>query len=107
MTRPVYYQEVVETKLGPLLETKPHINDPKTNKAKIAGLEPHSKYRIKATTIPGEGMPYYTECETNPQATEPPSRPQGKYYLLNPEAETGHARVNVTWTERRRPGRLS
>ena len=95
----IYYQEVVGTKLGPLLERKPRINDPKTDKAKIAGLKPHSKYRItvKATTTPGEGMPYYTECETNPQATEPPSRPRGKYYLLNPEAETGHARVKVTW----------
>ena len=95
----IYYQEVVGTKLGPLLERKPRINDPKTDKAKIAGLKPHSKYRItvKATTTPGEGMPYYTECETNPQALEPPSMPRGKYYLLNPEEKTGHARVKVTW----------
>ena len=95
----IYYQEVVGTKLGPLLERKPRINDPKTDKAKIAGLKPHSKYRItvKATTTPGEGMPYYTECETNPQSLEPPSRPRGKYYLLNPEEKTGHARVKVTW----------
>ena len=65
----IYYQEVIKTKLGALLERKPHINDPKTDKAKIAGLKSHAKYRItvKAKTTPGEGMPYYTECETNPQ----------------------------------------
>ena len=94
----IYYQEVQGTKLGPLLERKPRIMDAKTDKAKLAGLKPHSKYRVtvKATTTPGEGMPYYTECDTNPQAMVPPSQPRFKYHLLNPE-ESGHARVKVTW----------
>jgi len=93
----IYYQQVDGTKLGPLLERKPRINDAKTDKAKIAGLKPYQKYRItiKATTGPGEGMPYYTECETNEMATVPPSRPRGKYSLLNPSG--GYARVKVTW----------
>ena len=72
----IYYQEVEGTKLGPVLERQPRIFNPKSDKAKLAGLRPHSKYRvtIKATTNAGEGMPYYTECDTNRQAVIPPSR---------------------------------
>ena len=62
----IYYQEVEGTKLGPLLERKPRINNAKSDKAKLAGLKPYSKYRvtIRAITRTGEGMPYYTECDT-------------------------------------------
>ena len=54
-------------------------------KAKLAGLKPHSKYRvtIKATTKPGEGHPYYTDCDTNPLATKPPSEPRYVNILKN------------------------
>ena len=62
----IYYQEVEGTKLGPRLERKPRINNAKSDKAKLAGLKPYSKYRvtIRAITRTGEGMPYYTECDT-------------------------------------------
>ncbi|TRY75568.1 hypothetical protein TCAL_04520 [Tigriopus californicus] len=93
----IYYQEVDGTKLGPLLEREPRIMKNRTDKAKLAGLEAYSKYRvtIRATTSAGEGMPYYTECDTNPQSDEPPSRPRFKYIIMN--AENGFARIKVTW----------
>ena len=84
------------TRLGPLLEREPRVLNNQTDKAKLAGLMSHSKYRvtIKATTARGEGMPYYTECDTNPQALIPPSKPKFKYHLLNPE--NGHSRIKVS-----------
>lgn len=93
----IYYQEVDGTNLGPLLEREPRIMKNKTDKAKLAGLKPYSKYRvtIRATTSAGEGMPYYTECDTNPQSAIPPSRPKFNYRVMNPE--NGHARIKVTW----------
>ena len=93
----IYYQEVDGTKLGPVLERQPRIFNARSDKAKLAGLRPHSKYRvtIKATTSAGEGMPYYTECDTNRQAVIPPSRPKFKYVVMNPDS--GYARIKVTW----------
>ena len=53
----IYYQEVQGTRVGPRQERKPPIMDPATTRAKLAGLEPGTKYRItvKATTEAGEG----------------------------------------------------
>lgn len=53
----IYYQTVKGTKVGDLDEREPHITDPKQTSAKLAGLEPGTKYRIhiKATTNAGEG----------------------------------------------------
>lgn len=53
----IYYQTVKGTMVGPLLEREPHITDPKQTRAKLAGLEEGTKYRIhiKATTSAGEG----------------------------------------------------
>ena len=77
----IYFQEVTgESELGLKEERSPQIGKDK-EKAKLAGLKPHSKYRvtIKATTKPGEGHPYYTDCDTNPLATKPPSEP--RYFI--------------------------
>ena len=65
----IYYSKMEGTAPGPVLEREPRITLNTTDKAKLAGLQPHAKYRvtIKATTRVGEGMPYYTECDTNPQ----------------------------------------
>ena len=51
---------------------------------------------IKATTLAGEGMPYYTECDTNRQAVIPPSRPKFKFNVLHSESGR-YARIKVTW----------
>lgn len=67
----IYYSKVTGTHIGPELEREPRIFNNITDKAKLAGLEPHSKYRVtvKATTGAGEGLGYYTECDTNPQVS--------------------------------------
>ena len=41
-------------------------------------------------------MPYWTECDTNFEATEPPSKPKLKYTLMNADG-AGKARVKITW----------
>jgi len=81
------------------LEREPRIFNNRTDKAKLAGLEPHSKYRvtIKATTGQGEGLGYYTECDTNPQATIAPSMPNFKYTYLRSDNLNQLPRIKVTW----------
>ena len=99
----IYYSKVTGTHIGPELEREPRISLNRTDKAKLAGLEPHSKYRvtIKATTVAGEGLGYYTECDTNPQAREAPSMPNFRYtYLtsdLNADSLSQLPRIKVTW----------
>lgn len=53
----VSYQTVKGTKVGPLVEREPHITDPTQTRAKLAGLEPNTKYRIhiRGMTRAGEG----------------------------------------------------
>jgi len=53
----IHYQTVKGTKVGPLTEREPHITDPKQTRAKLAGLEPNTKYRIyiRGMTKAGEG----------------------------------------------------
>ena len=53
----IFYEKVEGTRLGPQMEKEPPITDPSVTKAKLAGLEPNTKYRlhIKATTKKGEG----------------------------------------------------
>lgn len=56
----IYYESVNGTRLGPLLERKPHITDPEATSAKLAALAPDMKYRVhvRATTKVGEGNEY-------------------------------------------------
>ena len=77
----IYYSKVTGTQLGPEMERLPRIFNNMTVKAKLAGLEPESKYRvtIKATSRAGEGRGYFTECDTNPQARVNPDMPSFKY----------------------------
>lgn len=53
----IYYQVVNGTKVGPLLERKPHVMEPQATSAKLAALAPETIYRvhIRATTKIGEG----------------------------------------------------
>ena len=55
----IYHQRVTEgSELGPMQEREPRIMKDTTGRAKLAGLKPHSKYRvtIKAETVAGEGI---------------------------------------------------
>ena len=96
----IYYAEVNGNNLGPLLEREPSIRNNYTSRAKLAGLRSHSKYRvtIRATTLAGEGMPYYTECNTNPQAEEAPSSPQ--FTVNQIQGDNGHPRIKIIWRPR-------
>ena len=55
----IYSQHVTDgSTLGPIQEREPRIMKDTTGRAKLAGLKPHSKYRvtIKAETNAGEGI---------------------------------------------------
>lgn len=93
----IYYQTVKGTKVGDLIEREPHITDPKQTSAKLAGLEPGTKYRIhiKATTNAGEGEGYYIEQRTRGSQPVPPDVPKFKWYRL--PSENGFASIRVVW----------
>ena len=40
------------------------------------------------------GMPYWTECDTNFEATEPPSKPKIRHTLMNAVNATGKGRLS-------------
>lgn len=62
----IYYESVNGTRLGPLLERKPHIIDSEATSAKLAALAPDMKYRVhvRATTKVGEGNEYVSLLST-------------------------------------------
>lgn len=93
----IYYQTVKGTNVGPLIERKPQISDPKQLRVKLAGLEPATKYRIhiKATTAAGEGEGYFIEQRTRGSVSVPPDRPSFK--LLRLPSESGYANVKALW----------
>ncbi|GFY07482.1 neuroglian [Trichonephila clavipes] len=68
----IYYRKVDGTSLGTVLERQPAITDSRETRAKLAGLQPDTKYRviIHACTRVGQGDPYYIEVKTNEQAAE-------------------------------------
>ena len=51
----VMYQTVTNLTLGPLLERTPQINDSRTTRAKLASLEPATKYRIAVLAVTSAG----------------------------------------------------
>ncbi|KAL1110491.1 hypothetical protein AAG570_008019, partial [Ranatra chinensis] len=94
-TNGIYYQTVTGTKVGPLIE-KPPINDPNQTRAKLAGLEPATKYRIhiNATTAAGEGSGYFIELKTKGTVSAPPDVPKFKWYRLPLKDETMYQKTS-------------
>ncbi|XP_026272122.1 neuroglian isoform X2 [Frankliniella occidentalis] len=93
----IYYQMVKGTKVGTLIEREPHILDPKATRAKLAGLEPNTKYRIhiKATTRAGEGEGYFIEQKTRGSESIPPDTPSFRWHRM--PSDNGYAKIRVTW----------
>lgn len=93
----IYYQLVKGTKVGALMEREPHILDPKATRAKLAGLEPNTKYRIhiKATTRAGEGEGYFIEQKTGGSESIPPDTPSFRWHRM--PSDNGYAKIKVTW----------
>ncbi|CAH1639978.1 unnamed protein product [Spodoptera littoralis] len=92
----IYYQKVTGTSLGPIQERKKEI-DPKFDRAKLAGLEPNTKYRIeiRAKTKAGEGDKYYVEQSTKSVVTAKPDIPVFETSTL--PAKEGTAHILVRW----------
>ena len=101
----IYYSRVMGTFIGPELEREPRISLNSTNKARLAGLEPNSEYRvtIKATTRKWQGLGYYRDCYTNPQAQTAPSMPNFRITYLRDKIDWYETqvsqlpRIKVTW----------
>lgn len=91
----IYYQVVNGTKLGTLLERKPHVMNPDDTTAKLAGLTPDTIYRvhIRATTRIGEGNDYFIEQKT--RTSQRPDIPQFTWETV--PVENGYSNVRVTW----------
>nr|XP_034837376.1 neuroglian isoform X3 [Maniola hyperantus] len=92
----IYYQKVSGTNIGPLQERKKEI-DPKFDRAKLAGLEPNTKYRIeiRAKTKAGEGDKYYVEQTTKAMVNAVPDVPLFETSTL--PAKEGTAHILVRW----------
>lgn len=93
----IYYQTVRGTELGPLSERDPPIRDPMVTRAKLASLEPGSKYRIsiKARTDAGVGTEYFIERSTRASGAAVPGRPSFIWEHLRTDSET--STIKVTW----------
>ncbi|XP_048489016.1 neuroglian isoform X2 [Plutella xylostella] len=92
----IYYQKVIGTATGSLQERKKEI-DPKFDRAKLAGLEPNTKYRIiiKAKTRAGEGKDMFVEETTKSVETKIPDVPIFEASTL--PAKQGTAHILVRW----------
>ncbi|XP_063242824.1 neuroglian isoform X3 [Bacillus rossius redtenbacheri] len=91
----ISYQKVVDTKVGEL-KVLP-IENPKQTRAKLAGLEPATKYRIhiNATTRAGAGEGYFIEQKTRPAMAVKPDVPKFTWHHL--PTENGYATIKVVW----------
>lgn len=92
----IYYEEVQGTHLGTKME-RPPVTDPDEIEAKLAPLQPGTKYRItiRATTNKGQGEPYYIEATTDEEPETAPDVPELIWAQL-PDEE-GKAGIEVTW----------
>ncbi|XP_065202283.1 neuroglian isoform X2 [Planococcus citri] len=94
----IYYQTVVGTELGPLQERHPQIDDPNKTRAKLAGLEPGTKYRIhiNATTRAGEGEKFSIEQRTRGTLSSPPVKPDFEVERFYVDSDI-FSSVKVSW----------
>lgn len=92
----IYYQKVTGTNIGPVQERKKEI-DPTFDRAKLAGLEPNTKYRIeiRAKTKAGEGEKYYVEQSTRSVVTAKPDVPMFETETMSGKEGTAH--ILVRW----------
>lgn len=93
----VKYQSVKGTKVGPLLERSPSIDDPTKTTAKLAGLEPSTRYRIhiQGYTKAGDGADYFIEQRTRGTDSKPPGKPTFRY-VRNP-SDSGYGSFKIFW----------
>lgn len=114
----IYYQRVNGTGFDLKKDREPHIDDPRINSCKLAGLDSDTKYRIhiRATTKAGEGEEYVDYFKNIlfvlfnfiifffSYFIEQKTLPLGSYEILKPEfalsklpSQNGYARLKVQW----------
>lgn len=93
----IYYKKMTGTQEGPLQERKKEI-DPKFDRAKLAGLEPNTKYRIeiRAKTKAGEGENYFVEQSTKSSVSQKPDVPIFETKTI-PAKEGSAAHILIRW----------
>ncbi|XP_013792522.1 neuroglian-like [Limulus polyphemus] len=76
---------------------RPPVTDPDETEAKLAPLQPDTKYRItiRAMTSKGQGEPYYIEATTDEEPETAPDVPELIWSQL--PNEEGKAGIEVTW----------
>lgn len=94
----IFYQIITGTAAGPEIERTPPITDPRQQRAKLANLQPNTKYRltVKATTKMGDGEPYFIEARTRSGAALEPEKPIFKVAII-PSNEPSLVNARVTW----------
>merc|ERR1712071_327297 len=104
----IFYEKVEGTQIGPQMEKEPPISDPSVTKAKLAGLEPNTKYRlhIKATTKEGEGDDYYIETSTRNGQPSPPDKPQFTWFSMQTEEKMPALKIvwHPNFADHKQPG---
>ncbi|XP_018565737.1 neuroglian isoform X1 [Anoplophora glabripennis] len=81
----IYYAQVDNSmKVYQPVPRNPQIRDPTRKRAKLAGLQPGTKYRIyiSATTSVGESKRFFIERQTKPPGSYKPSPPHFDWYLI-------------------------
>ncbi|RVE47838.1 hypothetical protein evm_007469 [Chilo suppressalis] len=90
----ISYKKMIGTSEGPLQHRKKAI-DPKLDRAKLAGLEPNTQYRIivRAKTKAGEGDEQYVHQTTKAVVNAVPDVPMFETKTLPGKEGTAHIRV--------------
>ncbi|CAH0765981.1 unnamed protein product [Diatraea saccharalis] len=90
----IQYRKVVGTEFGPMQERRKEV-DPKLERAKLAGLEPDTAYRVfvRAKTKAGEGEQRYVQQRTRAAAPAVPAAPAFSALALPGGGGTAHVRV--------------
>ncbi|KAL7648874.1 UNVERIFIED_CONTAM: hypothetical protein RMT77_000794 [Armadillidium vulgare] len=93
----IEYQKVEGTNTGPTSERIPAISDPERTRAKLADLEPGTKYRltVKARTRAGKGSPFFIERTTRSEGETPPGKPRFTWHHVS--TKTGDPAIKITW----------
>ncbi|KAA0202421.1 hypothetical protein HAZT_HAZT000084 [Hyalella azteca] len=93
----IFYRTVQGTELGPQSERDPPIRDPLVTRAKLARLDPNTKYRIsiRARTKVGQGSEYYIERETRAAGSAVPGRPSMLWEHVS--SQSGAPAIKLTW----------
>ncbi|XP_030756282.1 neuroglian isoform X2 [Sitophilus oryzae] len=102
----IYYAEVDNNmKVGRPIPRTPHIEDPNKLRAKLAGLNADTKYRIyiSAKTRAGESKMYFIEANTKARGSHKPGQPNFDWEPIQ-NGKTSSVRIHWKPSEDGKPG---